>query len=144
MEWKEKQDKIEKERFEKAKKISFDEYEGFFLRGDRVINKEDLEDELCSMIYDNENPPNYIFATIPQKIFTGIDLEEVMSDKCEDGYEDMCSYFNYQDEDFLKAQELLNKWLVKHDSILDIYYEDFNTVVLLNDVIEDIKKQNQK
>lgn len=141
-EWDEKCKAQDKERFEKASQINFDDYEGLFLWNDRAINKEDLEDELYSLIYDGEEPPTYIWATKKEKVFTDIDLKEIIGDKCEDGYEDMDSNFDYKDEDFIKAQELLNCWLGKHDSVTDVYYEDYRTVVLLDKVIEDIRKQN--
>ncbi|OPX89463.1 MAG: hypothetical protein A4E53_01540 [Pelotomaculum sp. PtaB.Bin104] len=133
----------EKERFNTAKKIPFDDYEGLFLWNNSVINKDDLKDELYSLIYDGEEPPAYIYATKKQKIFTDIDLVEVVAEKCEGGYEDMDTYFNYEDDDFIKAQELINKWLSKHESVLDVYYEDYGTAVLLDKVIADIRDQNK-
>jgi hypothetical protein len=142
--FKEQQDQKDRERFEAASKIHFEDYTGLFLWNDRVITKEDLGEELYSLIYDGEEPPDYIWGTKKHKVFTGIDLTEVVADKCEDGYEDMESHFDYKDNDFIKAQELLDGWLLKHDSATDIYYEDYKTDVLLDKVIEDIQNQIKK
>lgn len=139
--WDEQQERKDRERFEAAVKIPFEDYTGLFLWNERAITKEDLEEELYSLIYGGEEAPTFIWGTKKQKVFTGISLAEVVTDKCEDGYEDMADYFDYKDEDFIKAQELLNAWLVKHDSVMDIYYEDFNTAVLLDKIIEEIKQQ---
>lgn len=128
----EQQEQKDRDRFEAATKIPFEDYEGLFLWGDRVIAKEDLEEELYSLVYDGEEPPSYIWGTKKHKVFTDIDLTEVVINKCEDGYEDMSSYFNFKDDDFIKAQELINSWLAKHDSVTDIYYEDYKTAVLLD------------
>lgn len=135
----------DRERFEAATKIPFEDYTGLFLwNDDKVITGEDLEEELYSLIYDGEKPPSYIWGTEKHKVFTNIDLAEVVANKCEDGYEDMESHFDYKDEDFIKAQELVNLWLAKHDSATDIYYEDYKISVLLDKVIEDIKQQIEK
>jgi len=136
--------KLREGRFEKANKIPFKDYKGMFLWDDTVMTKEDLEEALYTAIYDGEAPPNYIWGTKKEKLFTSIDLAEVIVNKCEDGYEDMETYFNYADTDFVKAQELLDAWIAKHNSILDMYYEDYTTAVLLDEVIEDIKQQIER
>jgi len=130
-----------KERFEKAKKIKYEDYDGKFLWSDRVVDKEELEDELYTQLYDGEDVPGYIYATKIIKVFSHINLTEIIYDKCEDGYEDMYSYFNYNDEDLDKAQDYLNKWIKKHENVLDCYYEDFSTIVLLDDVIKKLKEE---
>ncbi len=138
---KEEQDQKDRERFEAATKIPFEDYDGLFLWNDRAITEEELEEELYSLIYDGEETPTYMWGTEKQKVFADIDLVEVVTDKCEDGYEDMASYFDYKDEYFVKAQNLLDIWLSKHSSVTDIYYEDYKTAVLLDKVINDIKQQ---
>lgn len=139
--FKEQQAQKDRERFEAATKIPFEDYTGLFLWNERAITSEDLEEELYFLIYGGEETPTYIWGTEKHKVFTDIDLAEVVVGKCEDGYEDMSSHFDFKDEDFVKAQELVNLWLTKHDSVTDIYYEDYKTAVLLDKVIEDIKQQ---
>ena len=141
---KEKQFKREQELFQAATKISFKDYTGFYLWNDRAINKDDLEEEIYSLIYDGEEPPAYIWGTKKNKVFGNIDLAEVVTDKCEDGYEDMSTYFDFKDDGFVKAQELVNDWLLRHDSVTDIYYDDYKTVVILDDLIESIKAEIHK
>lgn len=131
----------ERELFEKATKIPFKDYTGVFLWKERVIDGDALEEEIDSMLFDGEEPPDYLWGTEKHKVFSGIDLEEVVLSKCEDGYEDMGDYFNFQDESFLMAQKSLDLWLEKHDSATDIYYEDCKTAVLLDDLIEAIKQE---
>lgn len=130
--------RAEKERaqFEAATKIPYEEYQGLFLWNDRAIGKEDLEDELYSL----DDPPKFIWGTKKEKVFTAIDLRDVVSRECEDGYEDMESFFDYKDADFLKAQELLDKWLLKHESTLFIYEEDHGTAVVLEKVIKELRR----
>lgn len=140
----EQQEQKDRERFAAAAKTPFEDYTGLFLWNDRAITSEDLEEELYSLIYVGEEPPAYIWGTTKQKVFNGIDLAEVVTNKCEDGYEDMSSNFDFKDVDFVKAQELINSWLTKHDSATDIYYEDYKTAVLLDKVIEDIKQQIER
>jgi hypothetical protein len=140
----EQQEQKDRDRFEAATKIPFEDYEGLFLWNERAITGEDLEEELYSLIYDSDEPQTYVWGTEKHKVFTDIDLTEVVANKCEDGYEDMESFFDYKDEDFIKAQELINIWLAKHDSATDIYYEDYKTAVLLDKVIEDIKQQIER
>lgn len=142
--WNEQQAQKDRELFEAATKVPFEDYTGLFLWNDRAITREDLEEELYSLIYGGEEPPSCIWGTTKQKVFSHIDLVEVVANKCEDGYEDMETYFDYKDEGFIKAQELINSWLAKHDSATDIYYEDYKTAVLLDKVIEDIKQQIER
>lgn len=137
----EQQEQKERERFEAATKVPFEDYSGLFLSDGMVIDKKSLEEELYDLIIGGEDAPTYIWGSQKYKVFSGIDLKEVVYSKCEEGYEDMDGYFDYKDKDFVKAQELLDRWLKKHDAITDIYYDDYKTAVLLDTVIEKTKNQ---
>ena len=139
-----KEQEKEKERFEKAEKINYENYDGNFLWNDRVLDKEALEDELYTIIYGKKEPPIYVYATKEEKVFNFIDLVDIVADKCEDGYEDMDENFDYKDSDFLKAQELVDKWLNKHEENLYCYYEDYNKVITLDEIIQKLKKEISK
>lgn len=139
--WQKQQMERERKLFEKATKIPFKDYTGVFLWKERVIDKDGIEEEIDLMLFDGEEPPDYIWGTEKYKLFSSIDLEEVVLSKCEDGYEDMGDYFNFKDDDFLAAQSSLDLWLDKHASVTDIYYESSKTAVLLDSLIEAIKQQ---
>lgn len=138
---KEKEAKKENERFENANKIRFEDYDGLFLWGDNVVDKDELIDIVCDQIFDYGEAMKYVYATKKYKLFDKIDLIDIIIDKCEDGYEDIETYFNFKDSDLIKAQKHLDKFIKKHEGILDIYYEDYNNVVLLEDLIKKIDSE---
>jgi len=141
-------DKHEEERrlenFNKANKIDYKDYDGLFLWNERVVNKEDLEEYIYDMIYDGEEVPTYIPATYQATVFDEIDLYDVVNNKCEDGYEDMESRFDYNSPKFQEAQKLVNKWLDENSDVLNVWYEDSKNLVILTDVIEKLKKEYEK
>lgn len=140
---KERQEKMcqqDRARFEAATKVSYKDYDGLFLWDDIAINKDELGDILYWRLRDREEVPIFIWGTKKEKVFSEIDLYEIVSLKCEDGYEDMNSYFDFKDKDFTDAQLLIDKWLVKHDSVTDVYFEDYRTAVLLGSLIDDIRQ----
>lgn len=128
----------ELERFNKANKIKYKDYNGKFIWNNRVIDIEEVRDNLYYMIKNKEETPNYLYAIDTEPVFSRIDLEEIVREKCEDGYEDMETYLYFNDT-FNEAQKLLDKWIEEQGETLDCYYEDYKIVVLLDDLIEDIK-----
>ena len=132
--------KEKNERFQKANKIKFKDYNGLFIWGDNVVDKDELIDIVCDQIFDYGEAMKYVYATKKYKLFDDINLMDVINDKCEDGYEDMIESFNFNDVDFVLAQEHLNKYLKKYEDILDVYYEDYNNCVMLDDLIKEIEE----
>jgi hypothetical protein len=136
----------EQKLFEKANKIKFRDYNGYFLLdGDEFVRD---SDDIYNRVYDrikyekatNDDLPTFLWATAPEPVFT-LDLEDIIYDKCEGGYEDMDSNLNMGDEDLKKAQEYLNEWYKKQGDYVNTYYEDTKTAVLLDDVIKEIRQE---
>lgn len=128
--------------YDKANKIKFKDYEGkFWINSwDYVKDKDDLEEWLYDLIYDGEDYPTWIWGTKKVKCLN-FDICEEINNACEnsDGYEDM---FDYLDTKSLKPiQEQIDKWIEKQGSSVYSYHEDYKTVVILDDLIKDIKKQ---
>jgi hypothetical protein len=131
--------------FEKAKKIKFADYDGHFIIDDdeHIKTSDDIEEWIYDMIkyekLEDEDLPQYLWATKPEPVFT-LNLYDIIYDKTEDGYEDMYSNLNTDDDDLEKAQEYLDKWYKKQGDSVNVYYEDNNIAVLLDDLIKEIKE----
>ncbi|MDV3428421.1 MAG: hypothetical protein LIR50_15605 [Bacillota bacterium] len=133
------------ERFKKAKKIKFNDYNGYFFIPDyegRVYDSDEVYDWLYNKIkYDklsNEELPTYLWSTSPEPVFN-IDLEDILHDKCEEGYEDMESFLNTDDKDFKLAQKHIDIWYKKQGDAVNTYCEDYNVAILLDDAITEIR-----
>jgi len=131
----------EKEAFEKATKISFNDYDGMFLDNERAIDKEEFEENLYYKILEDDNYPDYVYGTRKQHVIN-IDFKDIIYNACEDGYEDMDSFLDYKGVD--EIQNKIDEWIDKQGDANYIYYEDYKTVVLLNDLITEIKEQIEK
>lgn len=143
-----KESKKELELFNNAKKINFNDYNGYFLIDDEYVeDADDVYERLYNKIkYDklsDEDLPTYLWSTKPEPVFN-LDLEDILYEKCEEGYEDMESHLDTNDDDFIAAQEHLDKWYKKQGDSVNIYYEDHSTAVLLDDVIKEIKERIEK
>jgi len=135
--------------FSKATKIKFNDYKGkFILENDDFIKD---SDDVFQWLYDkikyeglsDEELPKFLWSTNPEPVFT-LDVEDIILDKCEDGYDDMYSHLDTCDEDLLKAQEYLNKWYDKQGDMVNTYYEDYSIAVLLGDLIKEIREDIEK
>lgn len=136
-----KQEEFELERFNRATKINYKDYDGMFIWNDRAINKEDLEEEIYEIIYDGEEPPKYIYATSKEYINIGVDLHDEISNNCADGYEDMETYLDINSEKLTQAQELIDEWIKEQGDLLYSYTEDYSKVVLLDEIVKEIRKE---
>lgn len=135
------EDKKEQERYNKADKINYKDYDGYFLWNERAIDKDDLEEELYDIIYNGEEPPKYIYATVKDTINVGIDICDEISNNCSDGYEDMIDNLDMDSEKLQQAQTLIDEWVAEQGSALDCYYEAHSRVVLLDEIIEELRKE---
>lgn len=139
----------EKELFEKAKKVKFADYEGkFLLSGSDFV---ECSDSVYEWLYDKvidegityEDLPKYLWSTKAESVFS-LDIDDIIQNECESGYEDMYSCLDTNDENLTKAQEYLNKWCENQGDSLNIYYEDYSIAVLLDDLIEELKRDIEK
>lgn len=140
-----KQQEKEHKLFKKAKKIKFNDYNGYFFIPNyegHVYDGDEVYDWLYNKIkYDklsNEELPSYLWSTLPEPVFE-VNLEDIIYDKCEDGYEDMNSFLNTDDKDFKLAQQHLDKWYKKQGDAVNTYYENYNVAILLDDAITEIR-----
>lgn len=141
------ENKKDLERFQKAKKINFNDYNGFLFipdNNERVYTVDEVYDWLCDRIkYDklsDEDLPEFLWGASSEPVF-GVNLEDIIYDKCEEGYEDMDSCLNFNSESFKKAQEYIDKWYKEQGNAVNIYYENYNIAVLLKDVIKEIREK---
>lgn len=150
LEFNKKQREKEQKMFEKARKIKFNDYNGYLFipdYEDRVYNGDEVYDWLCDKIKYNklsdEELPSYLWSTSPEPVFD-VNLEDIIHDKCEDGYEDMDSFLNTNDEDFKLSQKYLDKWYKKQGDAVNTYYENYDIAVLLADVVVEIRDRIRK
>lgn len=132
-----KQNEIELELYEKAEKINFKDYNGKFIISEYIKEKEDIEDWIKEKLKNDENIPDYLWATEPEKVFS-IDLKETISENCEDGYNDMYKHLNINSPLLTQAQELINKWQEEQGESLNIYNIDYKKAIIISDLIEEI------
>lgn len=121
-----------------AQRIKFDDYEGLFLDDEKAIDKEEFEDNLYYKIKDGEDYSIYVLGTEKAPIM-GIDFYDIISSACEDGYEDMSDNLDYEGAE--EIQILIDKWIEKQGNSNYCYYETNKVVVLLDDLIAEIKEQ---
>lgn len=134
------QSKKESEAYNKADKISFKDYQGkFLLSGDDYVkNKDDIEEWIYERLIDNKDVPDYLWATKAEQVFN-IDLLDIISDKCEDGYEDMYSRLDTNSKLLVQAQELISKWEDEQGEMMHVYNENRKLAVIIKDIVEEIK-----
>jgi hypothetical protein len=140
--------KKEQELFDKAEKIQFNDYTGYF-----IINEGHVDDAgaVYDWMYDkikyeklsDNDLPKYLWSTEAEPVFS-LNIKDIIDEKCEDGYEDMSSRLDTDDGDLEKAQEFLDKWYSKQGDSVNIYYENHSVAVLLDDLIKEIKENIEK
>lgn len=144
-----KESERDKELFDKATKIKFNDYEGKFIlpNSDFIQDSDGVYEWLYNEIKCQEKSyrelPKYLWSTKAESVFN-LELKEIISDKCDDGYEDMYSNLDTNDEDLIKAQEYIDKWYEKQGDMVNTYYEDYTCAVLLDDLIEESRKDIEK
>lgn len=133
------------ENYQKAKKINYKDYDGYYM----LSGSEHLKDldGLYEWIYDklsnSEDVPEYLWAVEGEQ-HVSIDLQEVISDKCEDGYEDMYDCLSTESPLLKQAQELINQWEIEQADSLCLFSETYSKAVIIKDLIEEIRKEISK
>lgn len=130
--------KKNKDNYNKATKIKFADYEGVFLSGgDSITDKDDFEDWLYELVVEGDYP-EYVYGTTREKIIN-INLEDMVYAACEDTYEGMVQGIDCVGLDDI--QTLFDEWVESQGEANYMYTEDFSVVVLLDDLIIELKKQ---
>lgn len=88
-------------------------------------------------IKEGEDYPTYIYGTDKQAVMS-IDINDVISNACEEGYEEMTENLDYTGVD--EIQILIDQWIEKQGDSNYCYYEN-DEVILLDELIKDIQKQ---
>jgi len=130
------------ERYQKAEKIHYKDYDGKFIIKDSEYIKDidDVAEWIYEQIIEGNDIPEYLWATESTPHFS-IDLLDVIYNKCEDGYEEMYEYLNTSSHLIVEAQELIDKWEKEQGESLCIYCEDYTKAVIIKDLIEEIRKE---
>lgn len=139
--WKLEQTQKDTEHYQKAEKISYKDYDGYYLTdGDeRLKDLDDLEEWIKEKLTDGEDVPNYLWA-VEENYRVSIDLQEVISEKCEDGYEDMFSCLDTENPLLIHAQNYINEWEKQQGESLCIYSETYDKAVIIKDLVQKIRK----
>jgi hypothetical protein len=145
MEFRTKQAQKEAEAFKNAEKIHYKDYKGYYILDDEehVREDDDLEEWIYEKLENGDDIPEYLWAVegIPH---VSIDLLDVISDKCEDGYEDMYSCLDTNSHLLTEAQELIEKWENEQGDNLCTFYETYKKAVIIKDLVDEIRKEIKK
>jgi hypothetical protein len=128
--------------YQKAEKINYTDYDGYYLFGndERVKTLEDLEEWIRDKLLEGEELPEYLWAVEGQPHFS-IDIHDVISDRCEGGYEDMYSCLGTESPLLTQAQELITQWENEQSDSLNVYSETYKKAVIIKDLVEEIRKE---
>lgn len=137
-----KQAQKELEAYHKAEKIDCKDYEGYFIlsEDDFVKDSSDLEEWLYERLVEGEDVPEYLWAVEGVPHFS-IDLKDVVSDKCEDGYEDMYSRLDTDNPLLSQAQELIEQWEKEQGESLYIFNTTHKKAVIIKDLVDEIRNE---
>jgi hypothetical protein len=140
--WELEQKQKDDKNFQKAEKINYKDYDGYyFTNGDeRLKGLENLKIWIEEKLTDGENVPDYLWA-VEENYRVSIDLQEVISEKCEEGYEDMFSCLDTESPLLSQAQELINQWEKEQGDSLCIYSETYDKAIIIKDLVDKIANQ---
>lgn len=130
----------EKERFDKAEKINYEDFDGYVFYGDRVMDDEELREAIAEAIIECEELPKYLWVAEGQPHFS-LDIRDIILDKCEDGYEDMCQRLGIESPLLSQAQELLDKWEKENEGSIAIYNESRSKAVMIDKLVDTIREE---
>lgn len=138
----EKQSQKEYEAFQKAEKVHYKDYDGPFILPDSEYLKEieDVYDWIQERLSDGDEVPEYLWAVEGERHFS-VDLKEVISDKCEDGYEEMYQCLDTESNLLAQAQKLVNKWQDEQGKSLYIFSETYKKAVIIKDLVKEIREK---
>jgi hypothetical protein len=130
------------EAYQKAEKIHYKDYDGKFIldNSEYIKDIDDISEWTYDQLSEGNDVPEYLWATESTPHFS-IDLLDVIYDKCEDGYEEMYEHLDTGSHLISEVQELVDKWEKEQGKSLNIYYEDNKKVIIIKDLVEEIKKE---
>lgn len=140
--WRSEQAQKDLENFQKAEKINYKDYTGYYLidSDERLKTQEDLEEWIYGKLVDGEDVTEYLWA-VEEDFRMSIDLHEIISDKCEYGYEDMYDFLNTNSPLLSQAQDLISKWEDEQGDNLCTYSTTCSKAVIIKDLVDEIANQ---
>ena len=135
--------KKELELFEKAEKISYQDYDGYLdLDSDeRLSEVDDLDDWINDMLSEGEELPDFLWAYQPKQLID-INLIDIILRQIEDnGYEGMSDNLHLGSPLLEQAQGLIKKWQEEQGDFLNFYLEDRSRAVIIKDLVDKIKAE---
>lgn len=145
----ERQDKFDKESqkalaaaYEKAEKVSYKDYDGYFILPHTEVLQsiEDVGNWIYDRLAESKDVPEYLWAVEGEQHFS-IDLQDVISEKCEDGYEDMYENLDTKSTLLAQAQELIKQWEDEQGDSLRLFTETHKKAVIIKDLIEEVRAE---
>lgn len=134
------------EQFNRAKKIKYEDYNGEFFISDyseKVMDKDSFEEMLWELLEDGKELPKYVFVPDIYNPLIGADLYSYVDSICEDGYEEMYEHLDIQS--LKPINEQFEAWTKNQGSAGDVYSDGTKTIVLLDDLINELQKEfNEK
>jgi hypothetical protein len=136
------QAKKEHEAYQKAEKIHYKDYDGKFIlpNSDYIQDIDGVSDWIYDLLTEGEEPPEYLWALVSHPHFS-INIYDVISDKCEDGYEEMYSHLDTGSPLLSQAQELISQWEKEQGGSLCIFNETYKKAVIIKDLVEEIRAE---
>lgn len=131
--------------YQKAEKVHYKDYDGYFILpiSERLQEIDDVRDWIEDLLADNLDVPEYLWAVEGERHFS-IDLLDVISEKCEDGYEDMYDFLDTKSPLISQAQELIKQWEDEQGSSLCLFTETYKKAVIIKDLVEEIRAEMMK
>ncbi|MDA8224269.1 MAG: hypothetical protein M0Z35_21745 [Desulfitobacterium hafniense] len=130
------------EAYQKAEKVNYKEYDGYFIlpTSERLQQIEDVGEWIHDKLVNGEEVPEYLWAVEGETHFS-IDLKDVISEKCEDGYEDMYSNLSTGSPLITQAQELISQWEKEQGESLYLFSETHKKAVIIKDLIAEVEAE---
>ena len=128
--------------YQKAEKINYKDYDGYFLlpHSERLQEIDDVRGWIYGKLANGKDIPEYLWAVEGETHFS-IDLQDVISEKCEDGYEDMYNNLSTGSPLITQAQELISQWEKEQGDSLCVFTETYKKAVIIKDLIAEIEAE---
>lgn len=120
----------EQELMSKATVIKFSDYKGYLTspyNEERIVDADDYADEYLDT-FDPENSSKFIWASEGEVLFT-LNIYDIISEKSEDGYEDMYNHLDTESEYLAEAQVALDEWNKRNMDNLKVYSQSSKILV---------------
>lgn len=118
--------------------IPIKQYKGYLTslyNEERVVEADEFMEQYLDE-FDVELSGKYVYASIGEPLFN-LDIYDIISDKCEEGYEGMYQRLTTESELLADVQVLLDKWSKLNEGDLKVYGETNDIIVDLTELYEE-------